>query len=669
MMMVIFKAEGQEREIDILLGNILESVSDENADLEEITAVFLKLLDNPLDLNLASKEDLYNLFILNDFQVESLLDYRKVFGRFYSVYELQYVDGFDKSILDLLKPFITAGITLSEEPLNLNNLLSNSRHEFIIRSKRVLNNQQGYSSITKEEFEKKPESRYLSGPLYSMLQYRVSSSDKFSLNITAENDPGEPFVFKSGKFGPDYFSFSLEFKGRGVIDKIIVGDFSAGFGQGLVFWSSFNPVSFQTDPLKIKMTDHNFKSYKSTGEVNFLRGAAITMKSGKFLFNGAFSYRKLDAKITDNKYTVIYETGEHNTIGRISTKNQLDEGIILGNVSYCGNNFKTGITLSGFGFDKSNGKSYSEYNAFQKYDGIFGNAGIDFVYVTSKVRYFGEAALDIRLNPAAMGGIIGYFRNISYGCLIRYYSLGYNAPHSSPYSQNTRPNNEKGIKLSLLHKNIFKWRLYSSFDYTYYSGPRYRVSSPSYEIDSKFELVNDVKEKGAQSFTFKFNRRFYDLKDINGNVFLQGHNKISVKGSIRYSVWDRIVFSNRAEVNLYKADNELTTIGYMVYNDIKYSTKNSKFSISVRNQYFKAKEWDNRIYVSESDLASLYSSVCYGDGLKSYILLSCKIFKSSSIRFKYSLLIYFDRDKIGEGLSLIDSPSKHELKIQLNHKF
>ncbi len=669
MMMVVFKAEGQEREIDILLGNILESVSDENADLEEITAVFLKLLDNPLDLNLASKDDLNNLFILNDFQVESLLDYRKVYGRFYSIYELQYVDGFDKSIVDLLKPFITAGASLYEEPLTFQNFRSSLRNEISIRSKRVLSTQQGYTSITKDEYEKHPESRYLSGPQYYLLQFRSNLNEKVLLNITAENDPGEPFIFKKGKFGPDFFSYSLEYNGKRHLDKIILGDFSAGFGQGLVFWSSFNPVAFISDPLKIKMTDQNFKSYKSSGEVNFLRGCAVTLSFGKFKINSALSYRKLDAKISGDSFTVIYETGEHNTIGRSSSKKSLVEGVFVNNISYNAEKFKAGITLSAFGFNKNNGKSYSKYNSFQKYDGVFGNAGVDIVFISNGIRYFSEAAVDMNFNPAFIGGFIGLKGSLSYGCVMRYYSLNYNAPHASPYSQNTRPNNEKGVKITMSHRNIFKWKLFSSFDYTYFAGPRYRVSSPSYEIESRVELSNDVKEKIGYSFKVRFNRRFYDLKDESGALSLQGQNKYSLKALVKYTVCKGVIFTNRLEYNIYNAQGEGITHGMMIYHDMRYTSPGKHFSFQIRSQFFDATNWDNRVYVSESDISSLFSALLYGRGVRSYLLLNMNLLKRIDTKIKYSIINYFDRDKIGEGLSLIENPSKHELKVELSYKF
>lgn len=669
MLIVFIEAQGQEREIDIFLGNILESVSDENADIEEITAVFLKLLNTPLDLNTASKEDLNNLFVLNDFQVESLLDYRKIYGRFYSVYELQYVDGFDKGIMNLLEPFITAGNYMESEEISWKFIKENISNELNFRTKRVLNNQKGYSPITKLELENKPDSRYLAGPQYLFLQLRSNLTDKFSFNLTAENDPGEPLIFNNGKVGPDFFSFSFEFKGREHIEKIIVGDFSAGFGQGLVFWSSFNPINFMLDPIKIKLTEQNFKSYHSAGESGYLRGAAVTYVTGKYRLNFALSYRNLDAKIIDKHFTVIYDTGEHNTYGRVSTKNSLGEGIAVANVSYNSDRFKIGYTFTAYGFDKKNGKSYSHYNYYQKYNGLFGNTGLDFVYVLNGVRFFGETALDFRLNPALIGGVMGYYRGTSYGLLLRYFSRNFNAPHSSPYFQNTRPNNEKGVRLMFSHKNIFNWNIYSSFDYTLFPGNRYRVSLPSYQFEGKIELTKSNITRVEKSIIIDYKRGFLDKKSESTVLTLNGNNKISVKGTIRYPVTPNIRFTNRVEANQFNNDHEKKTIGVMVYHDLKYSHKSDLFSISLRANYFLAKDWNNRIYVSESDITSLYSSLCYGEGFKYYCLINYNIFKGSSLKLKYSLINYLDRDKIGEGLSLIESPRKHEIKIQLNYRF
>jgi hypothetical protein len=102
---------------------------------------------------------------------------------------------------------------------------------------------------------------------------------------------------------------------------------------------------------------------------------------------------------------------------------------------------------------------------------------------------------------------------------------------------------------------------------------------------------------------------------------------------------------------------------------MRYTSPGKHFSFQIRSQFFDATNWDNRVYVSESDISSLFAALLYGRGVRGYLLLNMNLLKRIDTKIKYSIINYFDRDKIGEGLSLIENPSKHELKVELSYKF
>jgi hypothetical protein len=62
---------------------------------------------NPLNLNAAEAEDLYDFHFLNAMQVSNFLKYRKLLGNLIHVYELQAVPGWDLSTIAKILPYIT----------------------------------------------------------------------------------------------------------------------------------------------------------------------------------------------------------------------------------------------------------------------------------------------------------------------------------------------------------------------------------------------------------------------------------------------------------------------------------------------------------------------------------------------------------------------------------
>ena len=69
--------------LEILMEGAGDGGLEEGA-LEEVAVRFEQLLENPLDINRAGREELEELHVLSDFQIESILEYRRVSGNIMS---------------------------------------------------------------------------------------------------------------------------------------------------------------------------------------------------------------------------------------------------------------------------------------------------------------------------------------------------------------------------------------------------------------------------------------------------------------------------------------------------------------------------------------------------------------------------------------------------------
>ena len=67
-------------------------------------------IENPLNLNAATEEELRSLFILTDLQIYNLLQYRKLAGVLVSIYELQAVPSWNLSTIKRVLPYVTISI-------------------------------------------------------------------------------------------------------------------------------------------------------------------------------------------------------------------------------------------------------------------------------------------------------------------------------------------------------------------------------------------------------------------------------------------------------------------------------------------------------------------------------------------------------------------------------
>jgi hypothetical protein len=126
---------------------------------------------------------------------------------------------------------------------------------------------------------------------------------------------------------------------------LALGDFSVNLGQGLTEWQSlaFNKGSELTN---VKRQSDVLRPYNSAGEIEFDRGAGITLQKDNWEMTGFASYRKLDATLvptelnSDEFVSSLRTSGYHRTKSEAEGKNA--EGCFRG-VATCLIRLKNGI--------------------------------------------------------------------------------------------------------------------------------------------------------------------------------------------------------------------------------------------------------------------------------------------------------------------------------------
>src|SRR5690606_1966985 len=112
----------------------------------------------------------------------------------------------------------------------------------------------------------------------------------------------EAFGWRAGEgtYGYDYVSAYAAVEKIGRLRQLVVGDFTASFGQGLVLWRSAALGKSREATRGLSRFGSGLRPYGSTDENRFFRGVATTVLVTPALSLSAFySRRTLDATVLD----------------------------------------------------------------------------------------------------------------------------------------------------------------------------------------------------------------------------------------------------------------------------------------------------------------------------------------------------------------------------------
>ena len=188
--LALFAAGGWQDAVLHLVG--ADSVEElDESELER----FESLLKHPLDLNGASRSRLLSSGLLSGYQVASIEDYRYRHGDILSFTELAAVDGIGPATSEALRYFIRL------EPVR-----RKLRPDVSGTARTVVRKDEG--ADTEKSYGAKLKAAY--GWMEASASYR------------------------------DGFAGNLSFYGKRHLGKVVVGDYSARYGQGLLMWNGFS---------------------------------------------------------------------------------------------------------------------------------------------------------------------------------------------------------------------------------------------------------------------------------------------------------------------------------------------------------------------------------------------------------------------------------------------
>lgn len=412
-------------------------------------------LKHPVNLNTADEYELQQFKVFHPFQIKNFLAYRKLLGKFINLYELQAIPGWSISLIKKIQPFVF----ISNEPAlftAVGSRLTGGDHSLLLRVSQTLEKSKGYIHNTSSAAG----NGYAGSPQKIWMRYMYRYKNLLQYGIAGEKDAGEQFFKGREKQGFDFYTAHFFVRNAGVIKSLALGDFTVNLGQGLIQWQS---LAFKKSPLVtgIKREEEILRPYTSAGEINFHRGAGITLARKSWAATVFISVRKLDANFIADTLPIhadyvssLQTSGYHRTQNELDDKGVQKQMAAGGNLSYKNKAFHLGVNGITYKFSLPLHKADLPYNLYALSGSTWGNYSLDYSYTFSNVHVFGELATTVRMDKACVtGAIISAAPEVDISILYRNISKGYQSLYTNAFTESAYPGNEKGVYIGVsLHQ-------------------------------------------------------------------------------------------------------------------------------------------------------------------------------------------------------------------------
>ena len=638
------------------INNSVNSLNWEN-ELEELS----NRLQEPVNLNSATREQLEQFPFLSDIQIEHLLAYIYIHGQMETIYELQLVEELDRQTIQYLLPFVCIKAINNESAFRWKSLLKNAakygKNELLTRFDIPFYRRKGY------------EHTYLGPSVYNSVKYTFRYRDQLYAGGVAEKDAGEPFAALHNRYGYDYYSFYLLLQNCGRLKLLAVGNYRLSFGQGLVMSTDYlMGKTIYASSFNNRST--GIKKHSSTDEYNYFRGVATTVALTKRLSVSAFySHRNMDGVVTDGEITSVYKTGLHRSRKEADKKNLLTSQLTGGNVSYQQNHIRLGITGVYYVFNRPYEPELTGYSKYNIHGNHFYNLGIDYAYRWRRFSFQGETAIGKQgwasLNRLQYSPV----QDIQFMLIHRFYSYDYWAMYAHSFGEGSTVQNEQGYYVGLETTPFSHWRFFVSFDLFSFPWKKYRINKPSRGTDGLIQATFTPRTNLSMYLKYRYKQKERDLTGSKGTLTLPiFHHQLRYR--LNYSLND--VFSSRTtlDYNHFHSQDRAATKGYQVTQMISSQLPWTRLFADVQGSYFCTDDYDSRVYVSEKGLLyTFYTPSFQGRGFRCAVRLRYELNKHWLFITKFGETIYLNRNEIGSGNDLIYGNKKADIQMQLRIKF
>ncbi|MCW8796483.1 MAG: helix-hairpin-helix domain-containing protein [Chlorobium sp.] len=603
--------------------------SDMPGDIEQLILELQELKQRKIPVNSATEEDLLLIPFLSNDDARRIIEYREKNGPLMSVEQLAGVIGSD--LARRISLFLSFESMKRIAPEKSEPISGNWYGRYFSESP-------GRSGVLSGKY---------GGENYKLYNRLQVVNGGISVNAVMENDIGEPDI-------DDFTSLSVAYDGSGSFERLIAGNYTVNFGQGLLFGQS-RYLSKGVDPLGVKLSGRRLKAYASSAENGFMQGAATTLDLDPFRLTAFYSSNLIDASVKEGVVTTIRTSGYHRTESEIEHKDNVTEQVAGVNILY---------TLDSGPVNGTVGGTWARYRYSIPLEDIGGSGewldmgGVEADLLIGKVNVFAEAAVtgkDPQLSWIS-GVRFPLTDDIRTVLVVRDYHNLYFSPFAGAFAERADDaSNEEGYYIGLeakLLKNLRMGAYYDIFRFPELSS-RYRLPSTGDEakiflawkqspvLTAELLLQNQYKEE-AKKLEDGSGREYYQPVPFRSN-----RARLDLIGKV--SRW--LTLKTRGEIKFVDGkypDGDDHSEGWLLYQQA--TIRKDPVTFKARYTRFFTDDFDSAIYVYEDDLPLVFTlKSYYGEGQAAFAVVSLDLLKNFKLSARYGKTWYDDREVYSSG--------------------
>ena len=636
-----------------------------------------RLATRPLDPNRARAAQLSTIPRVSPGLARRIVQYRSRQGPFPSVRRLTAVDGLTRKRLRAIRPYLRIP---ASQPVSgdggggtaWDRLTSGLDLRLLQRATRELDPGRAFRTNTTD-------GGFPGSPLRLTTRIGLRSGRRFEAALTLDKDPGEALRWHpaSQTYGFDHWAGNVTLRDVGPVEALIVGDYTAEYGQGLTLWQGLS-FGKGRDPVSPLVRDgRGLVPYQSSSENPFFRGLATTVALTPALSATAFvSRRRRDATL-DSTGTpaapVVARTlstgGLHRTPSQRRRKDALGLTTVGGALEYRTSRGVLGAVGYHDRFDRPLRPTDTPYRRF---DLAGRRATMGSVFATlflERYTLFGEVA---RSPGGSYGGIVGASLSHEAGVeallLARRYPRSFSGLHNGAVGESGDTQNEIGVYTGVRLQVTDDWHVGAYVDQYRFPWLRFGVPRPSGGIETRVVAEYAPRPWLASEIQVQAERETAGTEQRGPSGRLLGglhtETQQSVRWKTEYTFREGLTLRTRLQGSRSATGGDARW-GVLLAQGLRLQPADA-LQLDARLALFDTDGYAARIYAYEHDLLYSFSvPALYGRGQRSYALARYEPTEALTLEAKYGVTWYPHRNPIGSGRTATEGPSVRELRLQL----
>jgi hypothetical protein len=501
--------------------------------------------------------------------------------------------------------------------------------------------------------------------------------------LTLDKDPGEPLRWApdTHTYGFDHVTGSFTLRDFGPVETLILGDFSAQFGQGLALWQGIRFGKGRDPVSSVLQSGRGLLPYRSASESNFFRGAALAVNLPAGWSLSAFASRRnrnasLDSSFAQKNRSsaplparTISSGGQHRTPREVARKGTFGEATFGGALEYQGPSLHAGAAGYYARFHRAlrpGEQAYRRHRVSGRHTSALS------VYATAYLEpyiLFGEGA---RTPNGTVGGLLGATVDVNERAkailLARHYPPELATFYGNAFADGGRPQNEIGVYTGLSLRVSKDWALGAYFDQFRSPWLEFNTPRPTAGWEARTVLTYEPRPWLSTYLQLRAQRQEVGTEHKGqGNRPLESthpEHRYSARWHAEYTFSDALTVRSRVQLSRY-ATPKTSATGFFLSQGLRWSPVPT-LRFDARLAFFDTEGFSARIYAYEHDLLYSFSVPVFFDrGRRSYILAAYEPVPALTLEVKYGATSYANRSTIGSGLNRVQGSSRRTFGIQV----